>query len=140
METPKTYSESALRTDLDGFGYDKVKARVADRRMLKFLHGIFGLVTEVGKLADAAKKHLFYGKELDIVNVNEELGDIFWYLNIVLSTLATERGITVEELETEIKTINIAKLQARYPDKFTEEQALNRDLRHELEVLQGGLV
>ncbi len=31
---------------------------------------------------------------------------------------------------------NIAKLQARYPDKFTQEQALNRDTDNERKILE----
>jgi NTP pyrophosphatase (non-canonical NTP hydrolase) len=34
--------------------------------------------------------------------------------------------------------INIAKLKVRFPDKFTEEQALNRDLDSERQVLENG--
>lgn len=35
--------------------------------------------------------------------------------------------------------ININKLKARYPEKFTEEAALNRDLEQERNVLEGRL-
>lgn len=37
---------------------------------------------------------------------------------------------------TKIWDTNIAKLQARYPEKFTEEDALNRDLAKERQILE----
>lgn len=52
-------------------------------------HGQIGLVTEIGELADAVKRHVIYGKDLDITNFVEEVGDVMWYLNL----LVTEVGI-----------------------------------------------
>jgi hypothetical protein len=40
----------------------------------------------------------------------------------------------------EILATNIAKLEARYPEKFTEEQAINRDLGAERQVLEGATI
>jgi hypothetical protein len=37
----------------------------------------------------------------------------------------------------DILDTNIAKLEARYPEKFTEEAALNRNLEAEREILEG---
>lgn len=39
----------------------------------------------------------------------------------------------------QILTTNIEKLQKRYPDKFTEEAAVNRDLEAEREILEKGV-
>ena len=36
-----------------------------------------------------------------------------------------------------IAEVNIKKLQARYPEKFTSEKALNRDLETERKILEG---
>lgn len=36
-----------------------------------------------------------------------------------------------------VRQVNIDKLRARYPDKFTEEKALNRDLDKEKEIIDG---
>ncbi len=43
-------------------------------------HAKLGLITEVGELADAYKRHEIYGKALDKVNVAEEVGDLAWYV------------------------------------------------------------
>lgn len=49
---------------------------------LDLLHCATGLVTESAELVDAIKKHVFYGKPLDVVNIKEELGDLLWYVAI----------------------------------------------------------
>ena len=38
----------------------------------------------------------------------------------------------------DILDTNIAKLEARYPEKFTEDKAINRNLEAEREILEGG--
>ena len=91
-------------------------------------HGIDGLVTEVGELQDAMKKAKYYGKPLDLVNVKEECGDVLWYLALMFDELGTD-------FETEMARV-IAKLQARFPTKFEQHNALTRDLVKEREVLE----
>lgn len=93
-------------------------------------HMIFGMVTEVAELADAYKKHWAYGKELDMVNVKEELGDLLFYI----SNFAKFNNINLGE----IMYTNVEKLKARYPEKFTNEDATNRDLETERQILENG--
>ena len=93
-------------------------------------HMIFGMVTEVAELADAYKKHWAYGKELDMVNVKEELGDLLFYI----SNFAKFNNINLGE----IMYTNVEKLKARYPEKFTNENATNRDLETERQILENG--
>lgn len=99
-----------------------------DRMLSRMMHAMLGLVSEVGELADQLKKHLIYGKPLDMVNVVEELGDHDWY-----------RALFADAIQVGIEKaweINIAKLRTRYPDKFTAELALNRDLDAERTTLE----
>lgn len=49
---------------------------------LQVQHAQLGMVTEVGELGDAIKKHFIYGKPFDKVNALEEIGDFCWYLNL----------------------------------------------------------
>lgn len=58
----------------------------------RFAHGVIGICTEIGELQDQFKKNLIYGRELDPVNVVEELGDIAWYCALVCSSLDTVLG------------------------------------------------
>ena len=89
-----------------------------------------GLVTEAGEFQDMLKKHVFYGKPLDEVNLKEEIGDLLWYCAIALEALDTDFEAVMET--------NINKLKARYPEKFTEDKAENRDLVKEREILENG--
>jgi NTP pyrophosphatase (non-canonical NTP hydrolase) len=91
------------------------------------IHGIIGATTECAELLEILEKSFSHGS-FDTVNMKEEVGDILWYIAI----LCREGGFTFEEaMET-----NIAKLQARYPDKFTEYDANNRNLPFEREILE----
>ncbi len=103
---------------------DQLRQGLADE-----MHMVLGISTEAGELLDAYKKHFAYGKELDKTNVGEEIADIMWYV----SNLCRMLNIDMEEMLQR----NIAKLKARYPEKFDEIKALNRDLEKEREILEG---
>ena len=116
----KQFIEDAIRTESPNFFQPNVR----------ILHAAIGCVTESGELLDALKKQIFYGRELDVVNVKEEAGDILWYLPILFDELGTD-------FETEATRV-INKLKTRFPDKFTEETVYNRDLETERKVLEDG--
>lgn len=100
---------------------------------LRLLHAIIGIATESTELCEALYSVLT-GGEVDLVNLREENGDINWYQAIfydAMEELGFE-GHWEDDLET-----NIAKLKARYPDKFTSENAINRDLEAERQILEG---
>ena len=98
-------------------------------RNIRLQHAQIGIASEGGELAGALKKVLFYGRELDTVNVAEELGDLLWYMALA----ANELGISLES----IMERNIAKLAKRYGDKFSEERATTRNLHIERNILEG---
>lgn len=120
----KTYLEESAKT------LNQNPEAIKERVDPNILHAVIGITTESAELVDAVKKQLFYGKELDRVNVIEEVGDVLFYVAI----LCRELNFTFEEA----MDINIKKLKARYGDKFTEEAALNRDLKTEREILERG--
>lgn len=122
---PKKYIESAKITETKD--YSIPKKRVTEDT-LRLLHGAIGIATESGELLSPIKAHVFYGKELDKTNLKEELGDILWYIAIT----ADELDISFEELMEK----NIAKLKARYGDKFSEHMAKNRNLDNERKILE----
>lgn len=103
---------------------DQLRQGLADE-----MHMVLGISTEAGELLDAYKKHFAYGKELDKINVGEEIADIMWYV----SNLCRMLNIDMEEMLQR----NISKLKARYPEKFDEIKALNRNLEKEREILEG---
>jgi len=90
----------------------------------RIFHSIVGIQTEATELLEALD---ITKMELDNINIAEEFGDLDWY-----------KAIGVDELginwDTVLETV-IAKLKARYPNKFTSEDAINRNLDKEREIL-----
>lgn len=121
------YIKDAIKTESRDFV--SILDRLDSLYKLRVLHATMGLSTEAGELLDAMKKYIFYGKSLDIVNLQEELGDIFWYAAILADACQFTFEDTMEK--------NIAKLKARYPNKFTEKDAVIRNLDEERRILEG---
>jgi NTP pyrophosphatase (non-canonical NTP hydrolase) len=103
-------------------------ARISNPRNIRLLHAGIGLATESGEFLDALKKHIYYGKELDTVNLLEEAGDLCWYLALAIDALGGDFN--------KVLAVNIEKLAKRYPEKFTEHHALTRDLESERAILE----
>ena len=55
------------------------------------LHMSIGIAGEAGELLDAIKKHVIYGKDLDLENVIEELGDLEFYMEGLRAALCLSR-------------------------------------------------
>lgn len=53
-------------------------------------HALLGLIDESGELASALKRKVGYGKEIDLVNVKEEIGDGVFFLTRVMVLLYKE--------------------------------------------------
>lgn len=121
--TPNKYQELALKTEKTPY------FTYGTHEQSRLVHALFGMSSESGEIADALKKFFIYGKPLDNTNVIEECGDLLWYISLALDAV----GATMEEAMEK----NIAKLKARYGDKFTQEKALNRDLGAERAALEG---
>lgn len=96
---------------------------------VRLLHCALGIHTEAGEMFEALQKQ-YAGQPLDMVNFAEELGDVDWYKAIGHDAT----GIN----EDSLRETNIAKLRKRYPEKFTDENALNRDLSAERAILELG--
>lgn len=114
--------------------HEAIAKRLSDHTTVDMMHAAMGMVTEAAELMDMLKKHIFYGKELDLVNAEEELGDSNWYQSLMIHSIRMKEHVTSWE---QIWEKNIAKLKARYGDKFTEAAAKNRDLDTERKVLKG---
>ncbi len=99
-----------------------------DTKQENNLHMILGMLTEVGELADVFKKNMAYNKVIDWINVKEEIGDVMFYI-------AGFCSMNNFDLENILEN-NVKKLQARYPEKFSEDNALNRDLDKERFILE----
>lgn len=103
--------------------------QVLGRGSTDALHALLGLSTEVGEIADAILGSDIgsANPKIDLDNVKEEIGDLFWYMAILCNAYGMD--------PYEVMEANIRKLRKRFPDKFDEEAAVNRDLAAEKEAL-----
>lgn len=83
----------------------------------------------MSKFVDHIKRHLFYRTEIRTEECSKMLSDILG----CLQSLSDLYGGRPFELSL---TANIAKLSARYPEKFTEEAAVNRNIKAETEAFR----
>lgn len=98
-------------------------------KTIRLLHAGLGIATESSEYLDALDSHIFTGHDLDEVNLLEECGDNFWYNSIVFNTLG-------EESFKNVMDKIIAKLKARYGEKFSDSAAINRNLEAERQILE----
>jgi phosphoribosyl-ATP pyrophosphohydrolase len=98
-----------------------------DETLSKLLHYYIGVATEANEcvlaLVKAAKG------DMDIINITEEHSDLQFYLARANDTL----GLKLEDQMDRL----VDKLKVRYPDKFTEENAINRNETEERKALEG---
>lgn len=139
---PNEYVRLAMRTNAADYigiacrmtGMDEKTERdfraIPDGRPIDLMHAGIGMATEGGEFLDAVKKHIFYGAELDKVNLAEEVGDMLWYCALACSALGVDMA--------EVMHTNINKLKKRYPHQFNLQAAIDRDLEGEREILEGG--
>ncbi len=113
--------------DTDQIGVNDVAERIG----VDTLHGILGIVTEGVELIQAINKTIATKEEFDVVNMKEEIGDIMWYIALLCNT----HNIDLKQ----VMQTNINKLKQRFPEKFTTNNANNRDLRAEREILESEL-
>jgi len=101
-----------------------------DEKARNIIHAIIGKATEAGELLEALSAVVDNGASFDVANAGEEIGDGFWYDAL----LARACGLTFDG----IQRTNIAKLRHRFPERFTEYDANNRDLVGERSILEEG--
>lgn len=126
--TPNEYQILIKRTDYDENTICRLLGRLMNEQTSKLVHYALGITGEAGELADAVKKCIRDGQDIDRVNMIEEIGDCLWYLGNMLNAL----GSTFEDAMEK----NIAKLSVRYPDGFTESGSSNRAIEKERKVLE----
>lgn len=116
-----------LATAWDGYIPDDDVELSQDK--MEVLHAALGIVTETAELIPPLAGYIFRHEPLDTVHVAEEFGDFHWFQGIILRKFVIDPKEMLER--------NIEKLRVRYPNKFTSEDALNRDLESERKVLEG---
>lgn len=94
----------------------------------RLFHALIGFATESTELIEAIIKALLNDTDIDHVNVREEFFDLMWYLLIGHDALNQDMEGTL--------IMGFEKLRKRYPDKFTTNNAINRDPKTEREILE----
>lgn len=98
----------------------------------KLTHAMIGIATESGELLKAIYDSKWGGKQFDVVNCEEELGDLFWYKAI----LFREFGFKLSDV-LQKNTNKLQGKKGRYKNqKFSSEEAINRDLDSERKILE----
>ncbi len=110
--TPTEYTRLAMRT-LNDMG---LRDNLAHASML--------ISSEGGEVVTLIKRNFAYGKPLEVERIIDELGDLLWGIALVCDQLS----VPMEEM----MKANIAKLEARFPDKcFNAACAINPDKGNE---------
>lgn len=127
---PNEYQNLAEQTECRGVKH-VLDVLAGIPQPIRLFHAALGLSTEVGEFNDMLKKWIYYQQELDQTNLEEELGDILWYVALACNALEVSLEDVMEK--------NIAKLKARYPGKYTDFLAAeeNRDRDAERKSLEG---
>lgn len=112
----KTYQEEASKTIPEQEVFTKTLTFNTDKMIVNALLGLSG---ESGELVDVFKKYYFQGHSIDKDEVIKEIGDVFWYLNLLCQAL----NITFEEIMEK----NIVKLRKRYGEHFDSNKSINRE-------------
>lgn len=103
---------------------------ISSEKFARLFHYYVGISAESSETIEALLNWATGIKELDHVNCSEEHGDLLWFMDRANSVID---GNIPDQMNT-----NIKKLAARYPNKFTKEAALNRDLSKERKLLEKG--
>lgn len=95
------------------------------------LHAVLGVSTEAGELLEAIEPLLDpeSDEQLDTINIDEEMGDLYYYMMRMHDVLETMPQSTMKR--------NLTKLLERYDEgTFSTEDALNRDKIQERKALE----
>lgn len=108
MNSFDKYQEDAERTS----------GQAGEQTQERLVYATISLGGEVGELLNYIKKGIWHGHGVDKLAVQEEIGDLFWYMAEICSSL----GLSLSD----VAEMNIEKLKARYPQGFSEEASKNR--------------
>lgn len=126
----KRFVDAKARADVlqDAFQFSMNPDRAMTQQEFGLIHCALGLMSEASEIIESVLNTYKDGKEVDYKNLKEEMGDVSWYL---------AEGIRQSKVSfEEVFESNINKLSARFPDKFTQECALERDLEAEEKALE----
>lgn len=87
----------------------------------RLIQSVMGIGSESGEITGLMEKIFFQGHDFDLsskTKLKKELGDLMWYLVMLLDEVDIPFG--------EVMQGNIDKLKTRYPEKFSTEDSVKR--------------
>ena len=102
--------------------YQSAAARTTNPKLSeteRLLDAAAGLAEESGEILGVIRKHAYQSRALDKEKLTLELGDALW----CLAMTAKSAGISLEE----VAASNLAKLQKRYPEGYSDAASVIRD-------------
>lgn len=112
-------SEYIRKSALTDTNYTRMGQRLGSELYLQRLtHGALGLAGEAGEVVDMVKKAVMFNKPVDETKLTEEMGDVIYYMAVICRAVGTDFE--------KIMAQNIKKLEARFPNGFSEAAALAR--------------
>lgn len=106
---------------MDLKNFQEVSVRTMNNELTfeqKVTNCLMGIQGETGEIADIFKKHMYQGHDLDLEHVEEELGDVMFYI----VNLATLYNIDMEDVIEK----NFEKLLNRFPNGFSAADSIAR--------------
>jgi NTP pyrophosphatase (non-canonical NTP hydrolase) len=89
-------------------------------------HSLYGMITELAEVIDLYKKNLAYGKNFSIEQLEDETGDLFYYLSSFLHAAKLDPSRVMQK--------NFEKLLVRFPEGFEANKAINPNKAAEFNV------
>ncbi len=130
-----SYQQAASRTECDQMKsrrrFHAGESVNPDLTPVRVNHACIGITKEGGELLSLIEKWLYYGQEFNKQKFVDELGDVFWYAALLCNALQIQMG--------DVMAANIAKLRARFPDKYQDSLAANRDYAAEAAAMDAAM-
>jgi hypothetical protein len=84
------YIPWAIRTE--NVNAMSIRQRMLDDNVIRMLHAVIGMTTEIGELTEAIHKLDSHRNEAEWANFREEVGDVFWYVAVMYDAAVAKFG------------------------------------------------
>lgn len=105
---------------LDEYIKDYKRTALEINNANRLVNAALGLSGEAGEFANLVQKRLYQGHTHNRDDLILELGDILWF--------AIEASEALEVSIPEVLTLNVQKRKKRYPEGFSKENSINREV------------
>lgn len=109
---PKEYVKNVLVTEARDMA--PLQERFSQTRNIRLLHGAIGLASELAESQELVEK-----QDIDVTNLKEEMGDMFWYMGIMVDELKVDPDTIFQFNDTDkIQTSSANEAKAMLQDQI----------------------